>query len=353
MDFLNNLAFWQALWFLLIGAALFLFIWLDGFDLGIGMNLPFLKQENQKRAILNTMWPVWDGNELYGLIAGGAIFATFPVVFAGLLSGLYPWLVLVLVFIMLRPVVLEAWNNEMGSKALWEWLFAGASFTIPFVAGVALGGTIAGLPYNGKMEWDSANGFWEVLSPFSVTLGLAVVSVCWVHGSTYVVKKTTGTLADNARANLPLQLGAAAVLLVFVVVQAVLLPGALTSFTDGTHPLAILGLVLALILVLGGLATVFLNYKKQSETLAFVGSSSLIAGAFVLIGAIQFPTMVHSSLGNQFDLTIFKEGVSNPLGSLQFIGIVAVIALSITAVYSILVFRIFKGKVDHKTNPHY
>ncbi len=350
MDFFNNIAFWQTLWFLLIGAALFLFIWLDGFDLGIGMNLPFLKDEHQKRGVLNTMWPVWDGNELYGLIGGGAIFATFPVVFAGLLSGLYPWLVVVLVFIMLRPVVFDACNNETGNKAFWEWTFAAASFTIPFVAGVAIGGTIAGLPYNAKMEWDPANGFWEVLSPFSVTMGLAVVSVCWVHGSTYVIKKMVGPVAEDARKNLPLQLVLAAVLLVAVVAQSLFLP---SIFDGAVHPLYVIGLVIALVLVLGGLAVVFLNYKKDKETLAFIGSSSIIAGAFVLIGAIQFPTMVHSSLGAQFDLTIFKEGVSNPLNSLQFIGIAAVIALAITAVYTILVFRIFKGKVDLKTNLHY
>jgi cytochrome d ubiquinol oxidase subunit II len=352
MDFFNNIAFWQTLWFLLIGAALFLFIWLDGFDLGIGMNLPFLKDEHQKRGVLNTMWPVWDGNELYGLIGGGAIFATFPVVFAGLLSGLYPWLVLVLVFIMIRPVAFEAWNSETGGKAFWEWLFAAASFTIPFVAGVAIGGTIAGLPYNAKMEWDPANGFWEVLSPFSVTMGLAVVAVCWVHGSTYVIKKMVGPVAEDARKNLPLQLVIAAVLLVAVVAQSLFLP----SIFDGTvHPLYVIGLVIALVLVLGGLAVVFLNYKGEGgqQSLAFAGSSAIIAGAFVLIGAIQFPTMVRSSLGSQFDLTIFKEGVSNPLNSLQFIGIAAVIALAITAVYTILVFRIFKGKVDHKTNLHY
>jgi cytochrome d ubiquinol oxidase subunit II len=353
MDFLNNIAFWQALWFGLIGAALFLFIWLDGFDLGIGMNLPFLKDETQKRGVLNTMWPVWDGNELYGLIGGGAIFATFPVVFAGLLSGLYPWLVLVLVFIMLRPVVFEAWNNETGNKAIWEWLFAAASFTIPFVAGVAIGGTIAGLPYNAAMEWDPAHGFWEALSPFSVTLGLAVVAVCWVHGSTYVIKKMVGPVADNARANLLPQLAIAAVLLVAVVAQSLFLP---SIFDGAVHPLYVIGLVLALVLVLGGLAVVFLHYKGGEgvqQSMAFFGSSLIIAGAFVLIGAIQFPTMVRSSLGPQFDLTIFKEGVSNPLNSLQFIGVAAVIALAITAVYTILVFRIFKGKVDHKTNAHY
>jgi len=351
MDFLNNIDLWRTLAFIVVGTGLTVFVWLDGFDLGIGMGLPFMKDDNLKRGVLNTMWPVWDGNELWGLIGDGAIFATFPVVFAGLLSGLYPWLVLVLVFIMLRPVVFEAWNNETGNKAVWEWVFAAASFVIPFVAGVAIGGTIAGLPFNGNMVWDKDAGFWLVLSPFSITLGLAVVATTLVHGSTYIIKKTTGPAADYARANLPLQLILAAVLLVAVVVQVLFLP----NLFDGTHPLAIAGLVVALVLVLGGLAVVFLNYKGEGpkQSMAFVGSSAIIFGAFVLIGSLQFPTMVHSSLGSQFDLSIFKDGVSNPLNSLQFIVTAGLIALTITAVYTAFVYRIFKGKVDHKSLPHY
>ena len=122
MDFLNDIHVWQVFWFLVIGAALFLFLWLDGFDLGIGMTLPFMKNKDQRLAALNVIWPVWDGNELYGLIGGGAIFATFPVVFASLLSGLYPWVVLLLVGIIsvrlpLRPGFTNPRTRESGRSS--------------------------------------------------------------------------------------------------------------------------------------------------------------------------------------------------------------------------------------------
>jgi cytochrome d ubiquinol oxidase subunit II len=349
MEFFNNIQVWQALWFVLIGAAIFLFLWLDGFDLGIGMTLPFLKNDQQRLAALNTIWPTWDGNELYGLIGGGAIFATFPVVFAALLSGLYPWVVLLLLGIMLRPIAFEAWNNEPGNKMGWAWLFACASLLIPFVAGVALGTTIAGMPINKDMVWDHGHGFWEALSPLSVLTGLAVVGLALLQGSAYLVKRTSGELQAQARKDLtPRTLFAGVALVLTLVAALVQVPELLGK------PLALAGIVVGLVLILVGLAGVWLHRDDKSpDAAAYWFSSAIIAGTMVLIGGIQFPTMIRSTLDPNFSLTIFKDGVSNPLNSLVLIAGITVVALAITWVYSILVFRIFKGKVDHKTNVHY
>jgi len=343
-----DLLFWQSFWFLVIGAALFLFVWLDGFDLGIGMTLPFLKSHEHRRTVLNVIWPVWDGNELYGLIGGGAIFATFPVVFATLLSGLYPWVVLLLLGIMLRPIAFEAWNHEPKNKAGWEWLFAGCSFLIPFVAGVALGTTIAGMPINREMVWDHGHGFWEALSPLSVLTGLAVVALSLLQGSAYIIKKTKGPLADQARKDLaPRALFAAVTLVLVLAVALATLPELLS------RPLAMVGIIAGLVLILGGLAGVWRGRSGGSESAPFWFSSAVVAGTLVLIGGIQFPTMIRSTIDPAFTLTIFKEGVSNPLNSLQFIGILAAAALAVTGVYTVLVYRIFKGKIDHKSAAHY
>ena len=349
MDFLNNIQVWQAFWFVVIGAAVFLFLWLDGFDLGIGMTLPFVKSKDQQRAALNVIWPVWDGNELYGLIGGGAIFATFPVVFAGLLSGLYPWVVLLLLGIMLRPIVFEAWSNEPGNKTLWTWLFAISSFLIPFVAGVALGSTIAGLPINDQDVWDHSHGFWEALSPLSVLTGLAVVGLTLLQGSAYLVKRTSGELQAQARKDLTPRTLFAGVLLVLVLLSALLNAG----LFDG-KPLAVVGIVVGLVFILGGLVGVWLNRsEKSSESAPYWFSSAIIAGTMILVGGIQFPNMIRSTLDPSFTLTIYKAGVSNPANSLIFIGVLGAVALAITAVYTILVYRIFKGKVDHKSHHHY
>lgn len=346
---MTELMFWQSFWFLVIGTAIFLFLWLDGFDLGIGMTLPFLKNDQQRLTGLNVIWPTWDGNELYGLIGGGAIFATFPVVFATLLSGLYPWVVLLIIGIMMRPIAFEAWSNETGDKSLWTWAFAISSFLIPFVAGVALGSTIAGMPINANMVWDQAHGFWEALSPLSVLCGLAVVGLALLQGSAYLVKRTSGELQAQARKDLTARTVFTGVVLVLVLVAAVFTLPELFS-----KPLAIAGIVVGLVFILGGLVGVWMNREdKNSDVAPYWFSSAVIAGTMLLVGGVQFPTMIRSTLGSEFSLTIFKEGVSNPVNSLAFIGIVGAVALAITAVYTVIIYRVFKGKVDHKTNAHY
>jgi cytochrome d ubiquinol oxidase subunit II len=346
---MTELMFWQSFWFLVIGAAIFLFLWLDGFDLGIGMTLPFLKNDQQRLTALNVIWPTWDGNELYGLIGGGAIFATFPVVFASLLSGLYPWVVLLLVGIMMRPIAFEAWSNETGSKAIWTWIFACSSFLIPFVAGVALGTTIAGMPINQDMVWDHGHGFWEALSPLSVLTGLSVVGLSLLQGSAYLVKRTSGEVQAQARKDLtPRTIFAGAALVLTLVTALVTLPEILSK------PLGIAGIAVGLVFILVGLVGVWLHRDEKSpDAAAYWFSSAVIAGTMILIGGVQFPTMIRSTIDPSFTLTIFKEGVSNPLNSLALIGVIGAVALAITAVYSVLVFRIFKGKVDHKSNAHY
>ena len=348
---MTELFFWQSFWFLVIGAAIFLFLWLDGFDLGIGMTLPFMKNPEQRLSALNVIWPVWDGNELYGLIGGGAIFATFPVVFACLLSGLYPWVVLLLLGIMMRPIAFEAWLHEKPeAKGIWEWVFACSSFLIPFVAGVALGSTIAGMPINADQVWDKGHGFWEALSPLSVLCGLAVVALALLQGSAYLVKRTSGPLAAQARQDLTARTLFAAVTLVLVLVAAVISVPELLS-----KPLAIGGIAVGLVLILGGLAGVWLNKSEKSpEAAPFWFSSAVIAGTMVLVGGIQFPTMIRSTLDPaKLSLAINTPGVSNPVNSLMLIGIIGAVALAITAVYTVLVYRLFKGKVDHKSATHY
>jgi len=349
MDFLNNIFFWQSFWFLVIGSALFLFLWLDGFDQGIGMTLPFLKDDHQRRAALNAIWPVWDGNELYGLIGGGAIFATFPVVFASLLSGLYPWVVLLLIGIMMRPIAFEAWNNEPGNKAIWSWAFAVSSFLIPFVAGVALGTTIAGMPINADQVWDKGHGFWEALSPLSVLCGLAVVGLALLQGSAYLVKKTSGELQAQARKDLTPRTIFAGVSLVLVLVFALFDQGIFVN-----KPLAIAGIVVGLVFILGGLGGVWLHRDDKSPDAApYWFSSAVIAGTMLLVGGLQFPTLIRSTIDPAFTLAINTPGVSNPINSLALIGGIGAVALAVTAVYTVLIYRVFKGKVDHKSNAHY
>ncbi len=193
---------------------------------------------------------------------------------------------------------------------------------------------------------DHGHSFWEALSPLSVLCGLAVVSLTLLQSSAYLVKKTSGTLQAAARKDLTPRTIFAAVALVLVLLFALVDQGIFVG-----KPLAVPGIVAGLILILGGLAGVWLHRDDKSpEGAAYWFSSAVIAGTMVLVGGIQFPTMIRSTIDPSFTLTIFKDGVSNPLNSLQFIGMAAAVALAVTAVYTILVYRIFKGKVDHKSH---
>lgn len=341
---MTDLTFWQAYWFFIIGAAFFLFLWLDGFDLGIGMTLPYFKTGDQRATLLNVIWPLWDGNELYGLIGGGAIFATFPVVFTALLSGLYPWVTLLLVFVMLRPVAFEAWLHDVKARRLWEMVFSVSSFMIPFVAGVAFGGTMAGLPYNQDALWDPAHSFFEVLSPLSVLTGLAFVAISLVHGSAYLIRKAADDVAAQARKNLLPQLIVAAVVFVAVIVLMLL------GIGGADRPLAVLIPAAIAVIAVGLVGT---GVARTGNRQPFLWSSLTIFGGFLLIASFQFPVMIRSSLGAGNDLSIFKAGVSNPVNSLSFIGLLGLVGLAVVLVYTILVYRLFKGKVDHKANAHY
>ena len=185
-------------WFLLIGVLLAGYSVLDGFDLGIGALFPFLaKSEDEKRTLIRTIGPVWDGNEVWLLTGGGALFAAFPLAYATVFSGFYLALMVVLFALILRAVSLEFRAHDPARKGLWEAAFVGGSALPALLFGVALGNVVVGIPLDARTEF--TGNFFTLLRPVPLIFGVLGLCAFLLHGSAYAALKTEGALQARAR----------------------------------------------------------------------------------------------------------------------------------------------------------
>jgi cytochrome bd ubiquinol oxidase subunit II len=189
----------QLFWFLLIAVLWGGYFILEGFDFGVGMLLPFVgRSERDRRTMLETIGPVWDGNEVWLVVAAGATFAAFPEWYATMFSGFYVALLVIVVLLIARAISFE-WR-EKGESARWRSLWTGAntvaSFLVPFLWGVALSTLLFGAPLSS--EGDYAGSFWDLFSIYSVLAGLVFVLLCAFHGATFLTLRTVGPLCERA-----------------------------------------------------------------------------------------------------------------------------------------------------------
>jgi cytochrome d ubiquinol oxidase subunit II len=189
----------QNFWFGLIGVLWAGYFVLEGFDFGVGMLLPFVpRDEHEQGVLLETIGPVWDGNEVWLVVAGGATFAAFPAWYATLFSGFYIALLLVLFFLIVRVVSFE-WREKSDSPG-WRRAWTGAntlgSFGAPLLWGIAFANLIEGVPLNSSGDY--AGSFWDLFSVYTVLAGLAVVALFAFHGAGYLTLRTTGALCERA-----------------------------------------------------------------------------------------------------------------------------------------------------------
>ena len=189
----------NTIWFILIGVLLSGYAILDGFDLGVGTLHLLIKNDNDRRVMINSIGPVWDGNEVWLVTGGGALFAAFPQVYATVFSGFYTAIILLLFSLIFRAIAIEFRSKQSMKwwRQTWDVSFSVSSILIAFLMGVALGNIITGIPLDADKEF--AGSFLSLIKPYTVLVGITTVALFMMHGSIYVVMKTEGELQNKIR----------------------------------------------------------------------------------------------------------------------------------------------------------
>jgi len=326
-DFLRNI------WFLLIGLLLAGYSILDGFDLGVGALLPFLaKNEDEKRSLIGAVGPVWDGNEVWLLAGGGALFAAFPMAYATVFSGFYLAMMLVLFALILRAVSLEFRAHDPARKGLWEAAFVGGSALPALLFGVALGNIVVGVPLDTRTEF--TGNFFTLLRPLPLVFGLLGLCAFLLHGAAYAALKSEGALRERARRTaLALAAAFGGAFFLSLIVVWIHLPAALQSVPAWAFS-ALVWLSLALVAA---------AVKKGRDGRALFFSSAAFLGLWGIVGAIQYPILVRAT-DPALSLTI--ANASSSALTLKVMLIIAVAGMPLVIGYTVFAFRVFKGKAE-------
>jgi len=331
---MDTLTFLQIIWFVLIGVLFAGYAVLDGFDLGIGSLLPILAGSDEKKTavLFKTIGPVWDGNEVWLITAGGALFAAFPHAYATVFSGFYLALMLVLVGLILRAVSIEFFTLEAENKSIWAKTFFIGSLIPSILFGVALGNVIMGVPLDARMEFTGS--FFTLLRPFPLALGLLGLTAILMQGITYTILKTDGEISSTAY-NLSgkIYYGYAVLFVIALILSYIFIPNRMSSI-----PAWISTVVFAV-----SMAGLKYSLTAENEMKAFLFSSLAFISLWGIAGAIQFPVLVNSIDSSSLNITIYNAS-SSKLTLSVMLGI-ALLGMPLVIAYSIYVYRVFKGKI--------
>jgi len=330
----------QVLWFVLWGLLWAVYFMLDGFDFGAGMLRLFLsRDETDRRVTLASIGPVWDGNEVWLITAGGATFAAFPVVYASMFSFLYLPMLLILFSLILRGVSIELRNKDTGARwrANWDRLLALTSFTAPLVLGLGFGNIFQGLRFDSTGYHGT---FWQLFNGYGLLTAVLFVVLFLQHGALWLTWKTEGKLGERAA-------GLAGILWFAALVVAagflVATPFATRLFDNFiSHPgwFVVPALAVAALVAVKALQA----RAKTLEALVASGAVILLVVATGLIGL--FPALIPSRLDPAASLTIFNSSSSQY--TLRLMAIVALVFVPIVVAYQFLVYRFFRSKTTRK-----
>ncbi|MET7142724.1 cytochrome d ubiquinol oxidase subunit II [Xanthomonas sp. PPL139] len=360
----------RVIWWLLLGILLIGFAVMDGFDLGVGALLPFVaRTDAERRLVVNTIGPVWEGNQVWLILGGGAIFAAFPPLYAVSFSGFYLAMFVILFALILRPVGFKFRGKLPGQRWRngWDWALFLGGFIPALIMGVAVGNVLLGVPFHfdDTLRVFYTGSFFGLLMPFALLAGLLSVSMLVAHGAAMLVLKTDGPVAERAaRYGSVAALTACTLFAGAGVWVATGLPGyAVTSqvVTDGaTNPLlktAVLGEVggwmhnyqsmpLTALAPAAGLLGLLLSavlLRKRRGGLAFIASGAAIAGIILTVGFAIFPFLLPSSSQPGSSLTVWDASSSHL--TLWIMLLATVVFLPIILGYTTWVYRVLKGKV--------
>ena len=325
-------------WFFLFILIIAGYLILDGFDMGVGiLLLPLARTDDERRTFLNSIGPVWDGNEVWLVLGGGVLFAVFPLAYASLFSGLYLAFVLVLLVMILRTVALEFRSKEPGKRwrSTWDAVFSIASLGLAFLLGVAFGNIVAGLPLDA--QGNISTGLIGLLTPFPLLVGLATASMFAVQGGIYLLIKTDGELHDRIQGAMPRLMAAFFVINTLVVISLGLFhPNISEVYFDDIWPAVLpTGALVAL-----GAAWVFIGRGEAFR--AFLASSAMIGLLLISGGVGLYPNLIISTTDTANNLTIFNAASAE--NTLVITLIFAAIGIPFVLLYTTGVYYIFRGK---------
>ena len=327
------------LWFVLIAILYVGFFFLEGFDFGVGMLLPFLgRTDTERRAIINTIGPHWDGNEVWLITAGGATFAAFPHWYASMFSGFYPAMFLLLVALIMRGVSFEFRGKISFPKwrSFWDWAIAIGSFLAAFLLGVVFANLARGVPIDAKMNYTGT--FWTLLNPYGLIGGLSNTAGFLLIGAIFLSLKTTGELVERAQ-KIARRIWVVTVILITALLVTTYI------YTDILSHLGVDPGVIPIASFAALLLTGYFVYRKQNGW-AFAMMGIHLALTLVVCFEIMFPRVLISSLNPAYSLTIYNAS-SSPY-TLKVMSIIALIFLPVVLAYQGWTYWVFRKRVQAK-----
>ena len=320
-------------WAFVIAFAVFAYIVMDGFDLGIGILFPAFRPGHERDTAMNSVAPVWDGNETWLVLGGGGLFAAFPLAYAILLPALYAPIIAMLLGLIFRGVAFEFRWRDPAHRAFWDVAFTGGSVVAALAQGIALGAMLQGIEVQGRAY---AGGWWDWLSPFSLLVGASVVCAYALLGATWLVMRTEGSLQDRAR-RLSLWLGAGTV-------AAIAAVSAMTPFLEEKYwqrwfemPNVLLTAQVPLLVALASYFF-FLLLRRGADAAPFLIALGLFLLTFAGLGISIFPDIVPGRV------TIWEA--ASPRSSQIFMLVGASVLIPIILAYTAYSYWVFRGKVD-------
>lgn len=334
----------NTLWFVLIGVLFTGFFVLEGFDYGVGILLPFVgKTDEERRRVINTIGPVWDGNEVWILTGGGAIFAAFPHWYATLFSGFYLALLLMLLALIVRAVAFEFRSKDKHPawRATWDWMIFFGSAVPALLWGVALANLLAGVPIDQTKTF--TGGFLDLLSPYTLLAGLATLTLFTTHGAVFLDLKSTEPIRARALAATKKAGPAATVLLLLFAVGTYVWTDAFTrlGINPGLVPLFALGALLAA----GALI------HRESMGWAFVMTTLTILFTVATLFISLYPRVMVSTLDPEWSLTVYNAS-SSPY-TLKVMSIVALVFVPVVLAYQAWTYWVFRHRITAESHLEY